>query len=309
MAGYTNDPRYTSNIANGYVKKPKDLSSYTAYRGVTDFTKIDQFNQFETGYSFLVVLQMPKFMQMLASYDANIGTIYNQFKHSLEYEFRGLDGLPDIGVENNTITNGVQEINMINKVTEDSAITVSMNYFEKQGSPFTKFSELYLTGIKDKRSQAKHYHGLIAEGLMDPGYENEIFTMMYIVTDNTYLEIEKAVLLSNAQLTKCENSMYNSQRGEISNKELSIEFQCFPITGAKVDEAAKNLLQTITGVIVRNTDTGVKRSINDSLPKTTKFAALNSNGYEYENMKQLKGKTIYNDKDREGREMKFEYSK
>ena len=307
MASYSNDSRYTSNIANGYVKKPKDLSGYTAYRGVTDFTNIGQFNQFETGYSFLFVLQMPKFMQELSKYDSNIGLTYNQFKHILEYEFRGLDGLPDIGVENNTITNGVQEINMINKVTEDSAVTISMNYFEKSGSPITKFSELYLTGIKDKRSQAKHYHGLIAQGLMQPGYENEIFTMMYVVTDNTYLEIERAVLLSNCQLTKCETSMYNSQRGEISNKELSVEFQCLPITGAKVDQAGKNLLQTITGVNIAHTDTGTSRKIvaGDGI----KVAALNSNGYEYQNMKDLNGTTIYNDKDKEGEKMEFTYSK
>lgn len=281
------DSRYGSNIANGYVKRPHDLSSYQGLRGVTDFTNIGQFNQFETGYSFLFVLQMPVFMSKLAKLDNEINIIYNQFEHVLEYEFRGLDGLPDIGIENNTITNGVQEINMINKVTEDSAITVSMNYFEKTGSPLTKFSELYLTGIKDKRSEAKHYHGLIASGQCDPGYENEIFTFMYVVTDNTYLEVERAVLLSNAQLTKAETSMYNSQRGEISNKELSIEFQCFPVTGAKVDQAAKNLLQTVTGVNINNAITGVKRTIvagaNDK-----KIAALNSNGYEYENLKNLK---------------------
>ena len=280
------DSRYGSNIANEYVKKPRDLTSYEAFRGVTDFTNIDQFNQFETGYSFLAVLQMPKFMQVLADQDTYIKTVYDQFKHILEYEFRGLDGLPDIGVENNTITNGVQEINMINKVTEDSAITVSMNYFEKSGSPINKFSELYLTGIKDKRTQAKHYHGLIASGQLPAGYENEIFTLMYFVTDNTYLELEKAVLLSNCQLTSCKNSIYNSNKGDIANQELSVEFQCLPITGAKVDQAAKKLLQEITGVQV--TQSTAKTSYQIVAGKNDKIASLNSNGYEYANMKKLK---------------------
>ena len=282
----TIDSRYGSNIANEYVKRPRDLTSYEAFRGVTDFTNIDQFNQFETGYSFLAVLQMPTFMKMLAEQDNNIGIVYNQFKHILEYEFRGLDGLPDIGVENNTITNGVQEINMINKVTEDSAITVSMNYFEKSGSPITKFSELYLTGIKDKRTQAKHYHGLIASNQLAPGYENEIFTLMYFVTDNTYLELEKAVLLSNCQLTSCKNSIYNSNKGDIANQELSVEFQCLPITGAKVDQAAKELLKAITGVQV--TQQTAKTNYQITAGKNDKIASLNSNGYEYANMKKLK---------------------
>ena len=281
------DSRYGSNIANDYVKRPRDLTGYEAFRGVTDFTNIGQFNQFETGYSFLAVLQMPKFMQVLAQQDQNIQLVYNQFKHILEYEFRGLDGLPDIGVENNTITNGVQDINMINKVTEDSAVTVSMSFFEKSGSPITRFSELYLTGIKDKRSQAKHYHGLIAENLLKPGYENEIFTLMYFVTDNTYLELERAVLLSNCQLTSCKNSIYNSNKGDISNQELSVDFQCLPITGAKVDEAAKKLLQTITGVTVTQTSAGTTNYAITAGSKD-RIAYLNSNGYEYQNMKNLK---------------------
>lgn len=282
MATLTKDSRFTSNIANAYVKRPKDLSEYQAFRGVTDFTKIGQFNQFETGYSFLAVLQMPAFMKELAARDGEIERCYKQFKHILEYEFRGLDGLPDIGVENSTITNGAQEINMINKVTEDSAITVSSNYFEKSGSPITKFSELYLTGIKDKRSTAKHYHGLIASGILEPNYENEVFTMMYIVTDNTYLELEKAVLLANCQLTSCKNSIYNSNRGEISNQELTLDFQCFPVTGAEVDKAAKTLLQTITGVKVTHEKTGTTRSI---VPNADNIAYLNSNGYNYDALK------------------------
>ena len=66
------DSRFGSNIANGYVKRPKDLSEYQGLRGVTDFTNIGQFNQFETGYSFLFVLQMPVFMTKLAALDDDI---------------------------------------------------------------------------------------------------------------------------------------------------------------------------------------------------------------------------------------------
>ena len=33
---------------------PKDLTAYTLMRGVTDFSNLVQFNNFETGYSFLI---------------------------------------------------------------------------------------------------------------------------------------------------------------------------------------------------------------------------------------------------------------
>ena len=266
-------------ILNNYVKKPRNLTEYTAFRGVTDFTQIGQFDQFETGYNFLSVISMPKFLERCAKIDTtNVAPLVSSFRHMLEYEFKGLSGLPDIATENATISNGAQEINMIKNVTEDSAVTVSMTYYEKTGSLITKFSEYYLTGIKDKRSKFKHYHGLIAQGEMDASYENEVFTLLYYVTDNTGLELERAVLLANAQLTKAETSMYDGNRGEIDNKEMTIEFQCFPITGAKVDKAAKSLLEAeITGVSVTHTNAGTRRKV----VKTTGVATLDSNNYDY----------------------------
>ena len=234
-----------------YVKKPKNLTEYTAYRGVTDWTQIGQFDQFETGYSFLSVISMPKFLTKLAEMDSTyVAPLVNSFKHMLEYEFRGLDGIPDIASETATITNGIQDVNMIKKVTQDSSVEISMSYYEKSGGLITKFSEYYLTGIKDYRSEAKTYHGLIANNQMNPGYENEVFTLLYYVTDNTYLELERAFLFCNAQINKVDFSVYNSNRGDIDNKELTITFNAFPISGNKVDAAAKKLLEVITGVNV-----------------------------------------------------------
>ena len=259
-----------NGIMNNYVKKPRNLTEYTAYRGVTDWTQIGQFDQFETGYSFLSVISMPKFLEKLASFDATYaGPLVESFKHMLEYEFRGLDGIPNITSEAVTITNGAQDVSMIKKVVQDSSIEVSMSYFEKSGGLITKFSEYYLTGIKDYRSTAKTYHGLIASGEMSPGYENEVFTLLYYVTDNTYLELERAFLLANAQITQVDMSVYNSNRGDIDNKEITISFACFPITGNKVDRAAKAMLEKITGVNVSRTGTGAT---------TRKIAAGGSNG-------------------------------
>ena len=273
-----------NGIMNNYVKKPRNLSEYTAYRGVTDWTQIGQFDQFETGYSFLSVISMPKFLTRLASIDSTyVGPLVDSFKHMLEYEFRGLDGLPNIQSEAVTITNGAQDINMIKKVTMDSSVEVSMSYFEKSGGLITKFSEYFLTGIKDFRSTAKTYHGLIANGEMDPGYENEVFTLLYFVTDNTYLELERAFLLANAQITQVDMSIYNSNKGDIDNKELSISFTCFPITGNKVDKAARVMLEAITGVNVTRTSTGATtRRINSGGANgENNTATLDSADYDF----------------------------
>ena len=241
---------YTTGIVNPYSIKPRNLTQYTAFRGVTDFSQIGQFSQFERGYSFLSVLQMPKFMVMLGNEVPEIGNIVSGFKHKVEYEFRGLEGLSDITADYMTITDGINEQRLISKVTEDTSITVSSSYFETSGALIEKFSELYLTGIKDPKSQAKTYHGLIKSGKLAPGPENEVFTMLYYVTDSTMLRLERAFLLVNCQLTTARRSeLYNATRGDIGNNvETTIEWNCYPLAGAEVDKIAKMLLQDITGV-------------------------------------------------------------
>lgn len=290
-----------TGIINQYVVMPKNLTQYTAFRGVTDFTQIGQFNQFETGYSFLSVISMPKFIVILGKHSKSIATMSGSFKHMLEYEFRGLSGLPDVQAQTGTITDGINEVNYINRVTSDTSITVSMPYFEKSGSLITRFTEYYLTGIKDKMSQAKTYHGLIRNGYLEPGLENEVFTLLYYVTDNTYLRLERAVLLANAQLINAETSMYDSNRSDINNREMNIQFNCFPITGSMVDKAGATLLKEISGVTAEygdssnpssnptwaeyreegshNTDLSAKNSnANDPIEYT---ATLDSSDYTY----------------------------
>lgn len=240
--------KLANGVLNPYTIRPRNLTAYKAFRGVTDFTQIGQFAQFETGYSFLSVIEMPKFMTALADeLGGEFKDMVDSFKHMLEYEFRGLEGIPDISAETYTITDGINEQMLINKVTRDTSITVSSNYFEKTGSLITRFCESYLTGIKDPMTQAKTYHGLIREGILPPGPENEVFTMLYYVTDNTMLRLERAVLLCNCQLTKAETSMYSSTKGDINNKEMTIEWNCFPIMSSEVDKAASVLLADITG--------------------------------------------------------------
>lgn len=261
-----------NNLFNNYTVSPKNLTQYTAYRGVTDFSNVGQFNQYETGYQFLSVIQIPKFMTALEQMDPDMTAINASFKHMLEFEFRGLDGLPDITADTFTITDGINELNMINRVTMDTSITVSANYFEKSGQLITKYSEYYLTGIKDPKTQAKTYHGAIRNNLIAPGLENEVFTLLYYVTDNTMLRLERAVLLANAQLTKAETSIYNGSRDNISNHESSIEFNCFPIVGTMVDKAANALLADITGYMYN------KKNAAFSGSEKTKLDSMN---YKY----------------------------
>lgn len=83
--------KYNTSVFNNYTIRPRNLSEYTSFRGVVDFSQIGKFNQYETGYSFLEVLEMPKYLTMLRDADkTNYGVVYDSFKAMFEYEFRGL---------------------------------------------------------------------------------------------------------------------------------------------------------------------------------------------------------------------------
>ena len=228
-----------------YVKMPRNVSEYTLMKGVTDYSNLKQFDMFESGYSFLTVVSVPKFMDWLAANDADLMNLQDGFVHIMEGEFRGLSGIPDITADAGTITNGNNELQIVNNVTMDTSIQVTMNVWERSGSLVTKYISHYLTGIKDPYSKAKTYHGLIAGGqITDPGPDYETFTFLYYVTDNTMRKVEKAYLLCNAQpVTAPTSTLYNSQKGTFDFQELDITFNCYPIVGDKVNKYASMMLQ------------------------------------------------------------------
>lgn len=259
---------------------PRNLTQYTAFRGVTDFSNIGQFAQFEGGYQFLAVLQTPEFINKAADAGYNgVKQLQDSFVHMLEYEFRGVDGLPDMTADTMEITDGNNTARLINNITWDTAATVSMSYFEKSGSLINKYLEYYLTGIKDRMSKAKTYHGLIKNGILMPGPENEIFTFLVYITDSTMMRLERAVLLCNAQPTTAPlSNILNGQKGTYENKEISIEFNCFPVMGEQVDKAAHYLLDNMNAV---RTELNTQVPNNAFRDAQKGSLALDSTNYKY----------------------------
>lgn len=234
-------------------------------RGLIDPSNLAQFNQFEGGYSIFTVVTIPKVLEKLATstvmspdgvntFANKYGTLIKTYIQILEQEFRGISGLDSISAETGEFTNGISTINMVNKVTEQSAGTFTMNYTEKAGAPITRTHELLLKAIKDTRTGFKHYHGLINAGeitLNNVGFQSECFSFLYMVTDNTGLRLEKAYYIVGAQPTSAELSdLYNSNKGEYDFKEVSVEFSGFPLTGSDIDLKARAYLEALTGIHV-----------------------------------------------------------
>ena len=228
-----------------YLKAPRDLRQYNLMTGVTDYGNLVQFNMYESGYAALFCVKIPKFLEKLAQTDkgAKYKSLINNYKHIIESEFKSLDGIEDIGTEELAISDGITELQVTGKVTMQGGSTFSMTMQEKSGSPITRTHELFLRGLRDPRGhQVKHYHGLIEQGVLEPGFENETFTFLYIVTDNTLRKIEKSYLIGAAQPTGAKTSIYNYTKGEIEFQDVGIEMRGFPITSNEIDKKAQEYL-------------------------------------------------------------------
>lgn len=233
---------------NNYTKKARSVAEYTMMRGVTDFSNAAQFNLYEKGYSFLFIITKPAFIEKLAEKDTELENLANAFYNILEFEFKGLDGIDNITADQLEFTDGINTMNAVGKVNMQSAAEISLNFTEKSGTTITKFTDYYLRGIRDPRTQAKTYYGLIADGEMEAGFENEVFNLLYINTDNTMLQVEKAYLFANAWISTSNNSIYQGTRDDITSKaDIDITFQCFVLDGPEVDKRANLVLANSMG--------------------------------------------------------------
>ena len=263
----------------------RDLSKFTLMRGVTDYANLEAYNLYESSYSFLVLVQVPEFMKKLCDQNSEYKKMFDTYCHILEYDFRGLSGIDNITAETGELTNGISNVEIINKVTMQAASSFTMRYFERHGSVITRTHELFLRGIKDPRTQVKHYNGLIPKGLMEPGYENEVFSFMYLVCDNTLMNREKCIYIVAAQPTGAQWDIYNSEKGSIEFKELDVEFKGYPIVGRKINEKGKEFLdwirQNTTWGEMEFNYTGVdnmtpyKKDIVNSSSNTASFTSTN----------------------------------
>lgn len=266
----------TSGIFEGLKKNY--AGNYVLTRGAQDFGNLAQYNMYEKGYPFLIIVKAPECLTKLGQINTEYGEMVNSFLHILEYEFRGLDGLEAISSETQEIADGLSTLEVITKVTMQSASTFSMRYNEKAGSLITRVQELYLRGLRDPRTGFKHYNGLIPDYIPDPGFDKECFSFLYFTTDNTGLALEKAYYIVSAQLTQSDQTIYDSEKGTVEFAEVSVEFRGFPVTGSEVNKQAYKVLNYINSVeddtvkLHRRSDTFKYTDGNKKLSDITDYA-------------------------------------
>lgn len=252
----------TSDLTSrqGIFKSSIELPNFTTYtlgRGVMDVTQLRQFNMYEKGYPFLVVLKIPEMFRKMGAKNPEYEFMYKQFVHVLEYDFRSLDGINNMSADTSEITNGNTKLDIITKVNWESASKFTMKYQERKGSLFARTLELYLRGIKDPTTQIKRWNGILptdsTKTAFDSGYEAEVFEFMYFVTDNTARFIEKAFLLASCQFTEVQLDQYNQEKGQIEWQDVNLSFNGYAITNDLVTQKAQEFLDWLNnegGLIV-----------------------------------------------------------
>lgn len=230
------------------LKEPRDITAYTLFRGTTDFTQLQQFDLFKSGYPYLIMVSAPQFIVRMAEEDTRVRNLLRSYKHIIECEFLGFDsGLENISAETGEISNGQQSINVITKTNAPSGMTFSMTYKEKAGGTITKMHELFLRSVSDTASTFKTYNGLIGfkEGQIRPedaGFHKETFSFLYMHTDDTGLLLERAAYLTCCQPTSAQLDIYNGKHGEVNFQDISVEYSGFPIMSETVNAKAKEIL-------------------------------------------------------------------
>lgn len=218
----------------------------TDMRGVVDYGNLFQFAPYESGYSLIAVINGPAFAKDVPL--DYFQKLQKAFIKIIENEFRGLDGIDDITSDTMEITDGITTMSLLSKINQTTNSQISMRFFEKTGATITKYISTYLRLIRDPKTQAKTYGGAITvdSTRKEYGPQKEVFNFLYIVTDATMLHVEKAFLILNAQPTTAAYSdLYNSEKGTIENKEITVQWNCFVVDGAAVNLAAVNYLKEL----------------------------------------------------------------
>ena len=252
--------------------KPISTAQNVDMRGVVDFGNLYQFAPFESGYSFIAVINGPRFANN-TGIDATFKDLQTQFINIIENEFRGLDGIEDITSDTMEITDNISTMSLIGKVNQSTSSQITMRFFEKTGALITKYISTYLRYIRDPKTQAKTYGGAINYKTPQKSYgpAQEVFNMLYMVTDSTCLHIEKAFLLLNAQPTSAGYSeLYNTEKGQIETKEITVNWNCFVVDGKEVNKIGAQYMANLinSGAITINSY-GMDWSISGAADGTT----------------------------------------
>lgn len=243
-------------------KRPYSASEYADQRGIVDYGNLVQFAPYETGYAFIACLGVPIMMNVGEAdfppelqYDGR-QELLNIFVSTIEKEFKSFDGVTDMNGQTQELNNNITSMTFLAGTERDTSVSFSVRVTEKSGTPITTFIETFLRFTHDPNSKVRTYGGLAcsqskkeadpATKYMTPSLEKEVFSFLVGFTDSSMLNVEKAYIFANAQPQNAAHSdLYSYERGDVTTKDLTVNFTAFLMDGKLPNEIAQAYVDTM----------------------------------------------------------------
>lgn len=222
-----------SGIKNSSVN---DITQYALFLGGPNATNevLRSFDPLKEGWARLFMVRKPAFLQ---------DTIPNKltyFKHILEYANTGVSGLGDYTLNFQAMTGGYggRQI-QVPTYTSDGTDNFTVTVYEMSGSPIREVIDFWINGISDKMSTFSHYNGSNLPKML----ANQSAEFIYVVTDNTGLEVEYACMFANAVPTTIQVSQLDYSAGSHDLVQYTIPFNCIRYDSIQINKLAKKLIE------------------------------------------------------------------
>lgn len=245
-----------------YDDNSKKIIDSTASRnkkihsGVTDFGNLFQFAPYEGGYCFLIIYSYPNMGK-----DEGWVALQNEFVTILERDFRSLSGIDDKTIELLETGPSSAPFSTIGKNGGLGTSNISISVMERTGTPVSKYISKYHDRVKSKYSQYKNYGPVIGftSNPYHTGLYREVFNMIYVITDSTCYNVEKAFFLFNCiPMNTPYSDLFNTEKGNISTHDISINFTCTVRESRIANRIAKEYLDNM----IRSVDEDGKINVN-----------------------------------------------
>ena len=206
---------------------------------------LEQYDLLRTGYTRIIILRMPYFMEKLLPEETK------KFKHMLEFGNVGIDGIQGYSVETTQATGGFAGASIeLPTGTKDDTNSITIKVYDTQGSLIRVYVDTWITGTFDPVTGLNHYHGARDTAILGDTAKSMYFSQanhtmeaLIIATDPTGDIPEYVALTTNMFPKQSDHSHFNFDPGSHELVQISLEFTANKYMSSQINYLGKVALQ------------------------------------------------------------------
>lgn len=249
----------------------KGITDYSLFVGGVNATHhaLAKYSPLMNGFGRLFMVRSPKILSQYFAVNQNMYSAdskFMQFKHMLEYMNRSVTGFGDrtLDVAGTAIMGGYAGRQFNTPTTlKDTTQTLTIGMFEFNGSPIHDMIDSWMQMISDENSGLSTYGGAISVGKDAAGLDTRLWDtrdgintaiefneanhtaeFIYVITDRSGCQVERAVLLADCFPTNMPQSVaLDFTAGNHDNVAYDLTFNCVPYRSPIITSIANDLLK------------------------------------------------------------------